>query len=293
MSWQEKSIVKVDLRPETEHAMSAVIHPQTKVIDGLAIRFAEGGTGPRQALLLNPWPESVFAYEQVWPRLAENASLVAVDLPGFGGSQRREALMNPKAMSDFIVCIADAFGLDKPHVVAPDIGTSASLFAAAAHPDRFASLVVGTGGAAVPVTVGSPLKEWVEATDLQPYRDLGGQKVVEIASSTIAGYTPSDDIRADYIASYAGNKFADSIPYVQAYPAQLPALGELLPGISTPVRIVQGSEDQVVPAVNATYLGERLPNSSVDFISGAGHFCWEERPDDYAALVIDWWSRTT
>lgn len=54
------------------------------------------------------------------------------------------------------------------------------------------------------------------------------------------------------------------------------------------MRIVQGSADQVVPAVNATYLGERLPNSSVDFMAGVGHFCWEERPDYYAALITDW-----
>jgi pimeloyl-ACP methyl ester carboxylesterase len=272
--------------------MSTVIHPQTVTIDGLSIRFAEGGSGPRQALLLNPWPESIFAYEQLWPQLAQAAHIVAVDLPGFGGSERRAELMNPKAMGEFIVRIADVFAMDKPHVVGPDVGTSAALFAAAAHPGRFASVVVGTGGAAVPVTVGSPLKDWVEATDLEPYRQIGGRRVVEIALDTIAGYTPSKEIREDYIASYEGTKFAESIPYVQAYPEQLPVLSTLLPEIHTPVRIVQGSEDQVVPVVNATYLGDRLPHSSVDFIAGAGHFCWEERPDEYAALVIDWWNRT-
>ncbi len=30
---------------------------------------------------------------------------------------------------------------------------------------------------------------------------------------------------------------------------------------------------------------------SVDFIPGAGHFCWEERPAEYADLVTDWWNR--
>ena len=49
----------------------------------------------------------------------------------------------------------------------------------------------------------------------------------------------------------------------------------------------------VAAAVNATYLGERLPNTSVDFIAGAGHFLWEERPDDYESLVTDWWDRTS
>jgi len=270
--------------------MSTHIHPQTMTIDGLSIRFAQGGTGSRQAILLSPWPESLFAYEQLWPRLADAAHIIAIDLPGFGQSERRDAVMNPKSMGEFIVRIADALDLAKPHVVAPDVGTSATLFAAAAHPNRFASLVVGTGGAAVPITVGSPLKDWVEATDLEPYRQIGGRKIVEIALGTIAGYAPSDEIREDYMASYEGNKFAESIPYVQAYPEQLPVLGTLLPGIHTPVRIVQGTEDQVVPAVNATYLGERLPDSSVDFIAGAGHFCWEERPDEYAALVIEWWN---
>ena len=275
------------------YLMSALIHPQKMPIEGLSIRFAESGTGSQHALLLSPWPESLFAFEQMWSRLAEVAHVIAVDLPGFGGSERRETLMNPKAMGEFIVRIADAFGLDKPHVVAPDIGTSATLFAAAAHPGRFASVVVGTGGAAVPLILRDPLKEWVEATDLEPYRQIGGRKIVEIALDTIEGYTPSDEIRDDYIASYDGDKFADSIPYVQAYPEQLPLLGALLPEIHTPVRIVQGSEDQVVPAENAHYLGERLPNSSVDLIAGAGHFVWEERPESYAALVTDWWNRVT
>jgi len=135
--------------------MSIRIQPQTTSIDGLSIRFAEGGAGPRQALLLNPWPESIYAYERVWPSLADAAQLFAIDLPGFGGSQRRDGLMNPKAMGDFIVRIADALELDRPHIVAPDIGT---------------------GGAAVPITLGSPLKDWVEATDVQPYRQIGGRK---------------------------------------------------------------------------------------------------------------------
>jgi pimeloyl-ACP methyl ester carboxylesterase len=273
--------------------MSAGIHPQRTTIDGLSIRYAVGGAGTRQALLLSPWPESIFAYEQSWSQLAGAAQLVAVDLPGFGGSERREELMNPKAMGDFIIRIADALGLERPHVVAPDIGTSATLFAAAARPDRFASLVIGTGGAAVPLELGSPLKDWVEAEDVEPYRQIGGRAIVEIALDTIAGYTPSDEIRNDYIASYDGDKFAESVAYVQTYPQQLPILGELLPSIQTPVRIVQGSDDQVVPAVNATYLGDRLPDSKVDLIAHGGHFIWEERPEEYAALVIDWWNRNS
>ena len=62
--------------------MSTQIHPRTTTVDGLSVRFAEGGTGPRHAMLLSPWPESIFAYEQVWPRLPQAARVVAVDSPG-------------------------------------------------------------------------------------------------------------------------------------------------------------------------------------------------------------------
>jgi pimeloyl-ACP methyl ester carboxylesterase len=44
--------------------------------------------------------------------------------------------------------------------------------------------------------------------------------------------------------------------------------------------------DQVVPGSNAEFLHERLPNAQVDLIAGAGHFCWKEKPAEYAALQI-------
>jgi pimeloyl-ACP methyl ester carboxylesterase len=81
-------------------------------------------------------------------------------------------------MGEFIVRVADAFGLEQPHVVGPDVGTGASLFTAALYPGRFRSLVVGTGGAAVPLQLGGVLKEWVEAPSLEPYRKIDGRQIV-------------------------------------------------------------------------------------------------------------------
>ena len=169
--------------------------PTFRTIDGLSIRFVESDSRDADALLFSPWPESVFAYEPMWSRLADSTHLVAVDLPGFGRSERRDTLMTPRAMGDFIVRVADAFRLEKPHVVAPDIGTSASLFAAASHPDRFLSLVVGTGGAAVPIELGDPLREWVFARDLEPYRRIGGRAIVQRTLKTLERYKVSEAAR--------------------------------------------------------------------------------------------------
>src|SRR5262245_66159782 len=104
--------------------------PGFRTVDGLSIRFAESEPRSADALLLSPWPESVFAYEAIWSRLAETTHLVAIDLPGFGRSEQRAALMSPRAMGDFIIRTADAFGLEKPHVIGPDVGTAPPLFRA-------------------------------------------------------------------------------------------------------------------------------------------------------------------
>ena len=150
--------------------LNGSIQTHFRTIDGLSIRFAESEDRDDHALLLSPWPESLLAFEPTWDRLAEHTHLVAIDLPGFGRSQRRDSLLSPRAMGEFVARLADAFGLESPHVVGPDIGTGALLFAAALLPGRLRSLVVGSGGSAFPLELGSPLKEWVEAPDLEGYR---------------------------------------------------------------------------------------------------------------------------
>jgi pimeloyl-ACP methyl ester carboxylesterase len=262
---------------------------QFRVIDGLSIRFAESEDRDDHALLLSPWPESLLAFEPTWTRLAEHAHLVAVDLPGFGHSQRRDALLSPRAMGDFLVRVADAFGLEQPHVVGPDVGTACSLFAAASYPGRVRSLVVGSGGTAFPLQLGGVLKDWVDAPDLERYRSADPRQIVAGALTDIECYALPDFVRDDYLSSYEGDRFVESMRYVRTYPTDLPVLRDLLPQIQTPVQIIAGRRDPAVPPVNAEFLHERLPNSKLDIVD-AGHFTWEDAADEYAALVTTWWS---
>lgn len=267
------------------------ILPQVRTIDGLSIRYAESEQREDHALLLSPWPESIYAYQSTWNRLAEHMHLVAIDLPGFGQSERRDSLMSPRSMGEFIVRAAVAFGLKRPHVVGPDVGTAAALFAAAMHPGRFRSLAIGTGATAVPLQLGEPLKGWVEAPSIEPYRKIDGRQIVAAAIGTLERYKLTEAAREDYLSSYEGERFAESMRYVRMYPEQLPVLSELLPNIQTPVLILNGTKDRVVPPVNAEYLHQRLPHSKLELID-SGHFIWEDAADQYAGLLSRWWSET-
>jgi pimeloyl-ACP methyl ester carboxylesterase len=257
-----------------------------RTLDGVRIRCADtGGAHGPVILLTSPWPESLYAFVPIWNMLARYGRLFAIDLPGFGASERRDELMSPRAMGGFLAELIAEAGLGKTHIVAPDVGTSAALFAAAEHPERIASVVVGTGGAAVPIELGEPLRSWVLDPDLDKYRGMDARAIVSAAVDTIAGGIP-DDIRADYQDCYDGDRFAESMAYVRRYPQELPELAELLPLITTPVTIINGRHDRVVPLANAEFLDARLPNSCIIIIDG-GHFIWEEAPTEYASSIVE------
>jgi pimeloyl-ACP methyl ester carboxylesterase len=201
---------------------------------------------------------------------------------------RRDELLAPRAMSEFILRIADEFGLEHPHTVGPDIGTSALLFAAADNPGRLRSIVVGSGGASFPLELGGILNDWVVAPNVDGYRRADPRQIVSGALSGLTRYKLPEPIREDYLSSYEGDRFVESMRYVRAYPRELPVLAELLPEIATPVEIISGLWDWAVPPSNHRYLNDRLPHSKLDLIN-AGHFTWEDAAEEYADLVTSWW----
>src|SRR5256885_529768 len=190
-----------------DRTRSPMTHMNTRqrMADGLLIRYAEiDAAGDETVLLVNPWPESLFAWDTIWTRLAQTARLVAVDLPGFGHSERRAELLSPRAMGMFLLRLIDEWGLGRPHLVGPDVGTGAVLFAASEELERFPSAVVGSGGASFPLEVTGTLKQIIEAPDVNGFQSLDGRDIVAGALEGIERHTLPDPVREDYLASYAG-----------------------------------------------------------------------------------------
>jgi pimeloyl-ACP methyl ester carboxylesterase len=259
-----------------------------RTVDGLQIRYADSdGSASQQLVLTSPWPESLHAFDRMWPRLSGIAGLLAIDLPGFGRSERRTGLLSPIAMSEFLIRILDEWDIREPHLVCPDIGTPAALFAAAGHPGRIRSLVVGGGATAYPLEVGGALKELIEAPDIDAFRSLDPGALIQGLIAPLGPAVPAGGIVADYVESNMGDRFAESARYVRSYPEQLPQLAGLLPQIFTPVQIITGGRDPIVPVANAEFLHARLPNSRLDVLD-AGHLAWEEAPGDYGAIIAAW-----
>jgi pimeloyl-ACP methyl ester carboxylesterase len=230
---------------------------ETTQIDGLQIRFARTGRADGISVLLtSPWPESIYAFRDVLFEIGKLNPLIAIDLPGYGRSEAR-----------------------------PDVGTPALLFAAARRPTVFESLVVGSGATSPELAAGH-LKDLIAS----PPGALADADGGEIGAGFVVANAKRKTPRAvleDYRLSSAGRRFEDATNFVRAYTRDLPRLKELLRNIETPVLIIAGEHDPIVPPPNGQLLADHIPHSRYTLLEG-GHLIWEDAPEEYAANVVSW-----
>ena len=118
-------------------------------------------------------------------------------------------------------------------------------------------------------------------------RGLDARTNIGHAVEPAAARDSEPDVHEDYVSAYDLGRFAESARFVRHYPEQNPVLRDLLPSITTPTQIVAGRNDDLVPWSNNQYLHDLLPNSEIHPLD-AGHFAWEQAPEEYGRLVADW-----
>jgi len=257
----------------------------TEIIDGLRIRMSRSGRSDGVPLLLtSPWPESIYAFHRVLPYLVESHPIIAIDLPGFGHSESRADVMSPRGMGVFLVKVAAHLNLNRLHGVGPDVGALAFLFAAADHPRLFESLAVG--GAATRVDLaGMRLRDLI-ASPKGAFAAINGADAVSGYLTQAAQTTPRAIID-DFRQASAEQRFEDATQYIRAYNEDLPLLDERLGQIQTPILVIAGKNDPIVPPANNQLLADRLPRNRLSLLDAA-HRVWEEATENYSSQLMSW-----
>src|ERR1700722_10443771 len=102
--------------------MTQLRHEQVTV-DGTSIHAVTAGPpGAPVLLLLHGWPESWATWRELIPLAARDHRVVAIDLPGIGGSGRGGAPGSKIAIARTVHGLAESLGLTDVTLVGHDIG---------------------------------------------------------------------------------------------------------------------------------------------------------------------------
>ena len=195
--------------------------------------------------------------------LKKTAKPIAVDLPGHGRSDGEPA--NDIAIyRDWLHHFIEKSGLGPPVITGHSMGGAIALDYALHYPDNYLGLIlVGSGGRlrVLPAFLDELQKGSVpDALSGYLYGPAASRELLEKGKKEV-----KDTSASIYYADLSACDKFDVMDRLQQ--------------ITKPVLIVCGSEDQLTPVKYSRYLEEKLPESKVELIDGAGHMVMLEKPD--------------
>lgn len=264
---------------------------------GVRARVVEEGAGDPVLLI-----HGVAGWAENWaPTMtalaAEGFRAIAVDLPGFGKSQRA---VSPRYFDKpdayylrFVRELLDALGLERAHLVGHSMGGAVASVAAASFPDRFRSLtLVAPGGYGRQVPLSFRLSSFRLAS-LIP-RLVPTAFVRESVASCF--YDPAAAQAWVFEQALVNARIGASAEFARVMHYGVTLRGvrtELIDawdpeirGIRLPTLIVWGRQDAVVPVTDLDAVRARLPHARVVLIDRAGHLVQLERPAEFNDALL-------
>lgn len=245
------------------------------------IRYATRGEGGPAVLLVHGFGGDLDNWLFSIDALAESATVYALDLPGHGQSTKSVADPSLSGLSAAVLAFMDHVGLAKAHFIGHSMGGAVSMRTALDAPDRVASLsLIASAGLGREIDHGY-IQGFVGATsrrDLKPVletlfadRGLVSRSLID----DLLKYKRLDGVE-DALTAISSAMFADG--------AQSSVLTDLIAAAKTPILVVWGEEDRVIPAAHANALGDA---ARVAVIPNAGHMVQMEASGKVNALLKD------
>jgi haloalkane dehalogenase len=264
----------------------------------LTLGYRELGSGP-PVLMLHGWPTSSFLWRDVMPPIAKANRAIAMDLPGFGASDkplgvRYDFELFERAIDDFL----DALGVDQVAIAVHDLGGPIGLHWALHRPERVTrvallnTLVYPEFSEAVlafirACTEPASRKFLTSPEGLEAAMRLGLAGDDHLTEEALAG------VREPFATDDSREALADA--GIGLRPEGFEEIARMLPTLRVPVRIVYGAQDRILPDVAETMarVQRDVPHASVTELPNCGHFLQEEEPAEIGQLLADFFAERT
>lgn len=241
----------------------------SELVDGLRVTFDRVGDGPPVVLVHGYVGDGPSTWRPQLAALADEFDVIAMDLPGAGGSDDPPESFGMSGFADTLAGLITALGLTRPHLVGLSFGGATLIEFSRRHQALASTFTLvgayaGWAGSLPSAEVRYRLEQAVELSRLAP------DELVDALLPTMFTPTASAAVTRD---------FAESVRrfHPQGLRAMARAVTEdltdALRSIHLPTLLIYGEHDTRAPAGVATKIRDAIAGSELVRLPGAGHLC--------------------
>ena len=280
------------------------VEDRTVVINGVRWRYLHAGAGPA-LLLVHGFMGYSFSWRFVIEGLAQHYSVYAVDLPGTGFSQRSASLPGTLASdAEHLLSFMDHFGIEQCDALGTSRGGGATIALAGLLAER------GMPHRIRKIVLSAPISPWMRY-GLGRIRFLrtGAGRIYIVHLARKFPFILTDFFRklyatpaaipTDAFAGYqAGLEPTGSFEHlwniVRSWMNDLNRIESALPLVElVPALFLWGNVDRAVAPDSMHELHRRWRNSAEYLMTPMGHMPYEEVPEEFNRIVLDFLLRDT
>ena len=264
-------------------------------IQNLRLHYTQAGEGD-PILLLHGFPTSSHLYRNILPQLAKTHRAIALDLPGYGLSDKPlDVRYDYDFYADVLDSFLDALGIGETNLVVHDLGGPVGLYWAIQNPGRVPKLIILN-------TLVYPETSWAVKLFLIAMKTPGLRDFLVSPKGLVGamqfGVANKARLNREVLTPYTApfESPAARKALIKAGSGLglrgLAKIARELPGYETSIRLIYGEKDRVLPDVAKTMarLQRARPEAELTALPNCGHFLQEDEPERVAQLMSEFFN---
>jgi pimeloyl-ACP methyl ester carboxylesterase len=242
------------------------------------VHFVDSGDpAARPLLLMHQVPRSVDEFAEVIPLLDEHLRVIAMDLPGYGCSDRPPSQPDIAGYAGTAIALLDHLGLERAALGGHHTGAITAIEAAAAHPERVSHLVLSGPvymDEAARAELGAIFEQWHVQPDGSHLTGKWERMARWIGEPALTQRCVLDLFRSGETSEWG--HFAVAEYHME----------ERLPQVKAPALVLSGTEDPFSQPEKNQIFSDIISDCRQTTIDGGGIFMLNQRPREWSEAVL-------
>jgi len=269
---------------------AAGLEARYETVASQRVRFVRAGTGSA-VVLIHGFGSSIYTWKDVIPALAVRHDVIALDLPGFGESDR-PADLSLDAFPAAVIGLMDRLGIERTALVGNSMGGATAAIVAATAPERVSRLVLLDAAGFNMEPEARPFMVRLTTSWAAPVLGLLPGKRLLVERSLRQVFHDDTLVTEERVSEYlAPAQRPGTFPALRSLGASLRARPEAvaaaLSAISAPTLVIWGDDDRWIPIAHADRFVAGIKGARKVVIPACGHVPQEEKPAEVARLVLE------